>query len=329
MTLVKGLEGSLPACVLIVVHSSSKGLSYLSRILKGSTPLPVSLAEDGQPLEHGIVIAQSDRHLVVTPGRMRVTHGPKENGFRPAIDPLFRTAAAAYGPRVIGIVLSGGLDDGTSGLAEIKARGGLAIVQDPNDASVKSMPQSAIRLVDVDHVLPSAAIAPLLQRESRAPVEGAVAMGRSQDDPRVPGVETDIADLNSRLGPPSALTCPDCGGALWQVADRNLVRYQCHVGHRYSPESLVVFHDERVEGALWSAVRALEERADLRRRMASQTEAAGLAAVSESFGEQAQEATEQANRIRELLTRPGRDAADVLVEEEEVEQPRRKRRRQR
>jgi two-component system chemotaxis response regulator CheB len=328
MTLVKDLDVSFPACMLIVIHSSSKGLSNLARLLEGSTPLPVSLAEDGQPIDHGIFIAQPDRHLIITAGRMRVTHGPKENGFRPAIDPLFRTAAAAYGPRVIGIVLSGGLDDGTSGLMQIKARGGLAIVQDPAEARVRSMPESAMTFVDVDYVLPAAAIAPLLQQEARAPLEGAVAMGGNQDDPQVPGVKTDISDMNSRLGLASGLTCPDCGGALWQVENGSLMRFQCHVGHRYSPESLVALQDERVERALWSAVRALEERADLHRRMASQTEAAGLAAVSASFGEQAEEATEHANRVRDLLTRPGAGAGPVLVEKD-VEQSRRKRRRQR
>lgn len=190
------------------------------------------------------------------------------------------------------------------------------------------MPQSAITFVAVDHVLPAADIAPLLQREARTPVEGVVAMAGRQDDPQVPGVKTDIAGLTSRLGLASGLTCPDCGGALWQVDNGSLTRYQCHVGHRYSPGSLVVLQDERVEGALWSAVRALEERADLRRRMANQTEAAGLAAVSESFGEQAKEATEQANRIRDLLARP-RTGADTALVEEDIEQPRRKRRRQR
>jgi two-component system chemotaxis response regulator CheB len=123
----------------------------------------------------------------------------------------------------------------------------------------------------------------------------------SSDDPQLPGGKTHITRMNSQLGPPSGLTCPDCDGALWQVDDGKLVRFQCHVGHRYSPESLLMQHDDRVERALWTAVRALEERADLRRRMASQTEAAGLAAVSESFAEQAEAAEQQANQIRDVL----------------------------
>lgn len=302
ITLVSGLPRSFPACVLVVLHSSSESEGNLARVLERTSHLPVSVAVDGQAIEPGIFVAPPDHHLVVTPGQVRVTHRPKENGFRPAIDPLFRTAAAAYESRVIGIVLSGGLDDGTYGLQEVKAKGGLAIVQDPDDAEVTSMPRSAITHVDVDYVLPAAAISPLLARETQSPRQGAVVMGGSHDDPQLPGITTDITEMNSRLGPPSGLTCPDCGGALWQIEEGNLVRYQCHVGHRYSPESLVMHQDDRVEGALWTAVRALEERAELRRRMARQTEAAGLAAVSATFAEQAQEAEEQANEIRGVLT---------------------------
>jgi two-component system chemotaxis response regulator CheB len=156
-----------------------------------------------------------------------------------------------------------------------------------------------------------------------------VAMSRTlSDDPQLPGNKTDIARMNAQLGPPSGLTCPDCGGALWQIDEDKLVRFQCHVGHRYSPESLVMQQDDRVEDALWTAVRVLEERADLRRRMASQTEAAGLAAVAESFAQQAEAAELQANQIRDLLANPGTDAP--TTEAQTVELPaRRKRSRQR
>jgi two-component system, chemotaxis family, protein-glutamate methylesterase/glutaminase len=164
------------------------------------------------------------------------------------------------------------------------------------------MPRNAIDHVDIDYVLPAAAIHPLLCRETRLPPQGDVAMSRTpSDDPQIPGRKTDIARMNSQLGPPSALTCPDCGGALWQVDEDELVRFQCHIGHRYSPESLVVQQDHRVEEALGTAVRALEERADPRRRMASQTEAAGLAAVSAYFAEQAEAAEHHANQIRDVL----------------------------
>ena len=314
-TLVRALPSSLQACVLIVVHSSSESMGTLSKILGRSSQLPISIAEDGQSIEPGVFVAPVDQHLIVTPEAVRVTRGPKENGFRPAVDPLFRTAAEAYGPRVIGVLLSGALDDGVYGLSEIKAHGGLAIVQNPDDAEIPSLPRNAIAHVAVDHVLTAAAIASLLAMETRFPREGEVAMSRIDlDDPQLPGSKTDIADLNSTLGPASGLTCPDCGGALWQVKDGSLVRFQCHVGHHYSSDSLVTQQDDRVERALWTAVRTLEERAELRRRMASETAAAGLETVSESFAAQASLAEEQANQIRDVLSRPGAPAFASDVE---------------
>ena len=302
--LLTDLPASFQACVLVVVHSSAESPGHLARILGRDSRVPVSLAVDGQPLERGVFVGPPDHHLIVTQGTMHVTLGPKENGFRPAIDPLFRTAAHSCGSRVIGVVLSGALDDGACGLNDIKANGGLTIVQDPDEAEIASMPRNAIDHVDVDFVLPAAAIAPLLCRETQTPLEGDVAMGEDDlDDPQLPGGKTDIARMNSELGPPSGLTCPDCGGALWQIKEGQLVRFQCHVGHRYSPESLLTHQDDRVEAALWIAVRALEERAELRRRMSMQTEAAGLSAVSGGFAEQADAAQQHANQIRELLTR--------------------------
>jgi len=290
-------------------------MGTLSKILGRSSQLPISIADDGQPMQPGVFVAPVDHHLIVTPDAMRVTRGPKENGFRPAIDPLFRTAAQAYGPRVVGVLLSGALDDGVYGLSEIKAHGGLAIVQDPDDAEIPSLPRNAIARVAVDHVLTAAAIASLLATETRFPREGEAAMSRTDlDDPQLPGSRTDIADLNATLGASSGLTCPDCGGALWQVTEGNLVRFQCHVGHHYSSDSLVTEQDDRVERALWTAVRTLEERAELRRRMANEIEAAGLEAVSESFAAQARLAEEQANEIRDVLLRSGARASASDVE---------------
>jgi len=329
LTVLGGLPHSFDACILVVIHRSSDSPGNLARVLERASHLPVSVAIDGQAIERGVFVAPLDHHLVVIPDTVRVTLGPKENGFRPAIDPLFRTAARAYGSRVIGIVLSGGLDDGAVGLSEIKANGGLTVVQDPDDAEVSNMPRSALMHVEVDYILPAAEIGLLLWREAQQKPEGDAVMSQHDaDDPQLPGHKRDIAQMISEFGRPSGLTCPDCGGALWQVDAANLAHFQCHVGHRYSPESLVMQQDERVEGAMWTAVRLLEERADLRRRMADQTEAAGLAAVSESLTEQAIEAEEHANQIRDLIAGTGvRVPAPSLVRREPP--ARRKRARQR
>lgn len=329
-TVVSALPPSFGACVLIVLHSPAAPAGNLRRILERVSHLPVVIAKDEQDLEPGIVLARADQHMIVTaPNQIRLTSGAKESGFRPAIDPLFRTAAKACGSRVIGVILSGALDDGVYGLREIKARDGLTIVQDPDDAEISIMPRAALAHVDVDYVLPAAAIAPLLLRET-VPRQGEPTTGEDaeNDDPQLPGNKVDIARMNAELGPPSGLTCPDCGGALWQIEDGSLVRFQCHVGHHYSAESLAMHQDESVEQALWSAVRALEERAELRRRMASQTEAAGLAAVAESFATQARVAEEEADRIRSVLEDSGGSAP--MPDAEEAALPtRRKRPRQR
>jgi two-component system chemotaxis response regulator CheB len=182
--------------------------------------------------------------------------------------------------------------------------------------------------VTVDYILPASAIAPLLSRETASPLEGDVAMGETNHtDPQLPNHKTEIARMEGELGPPSGLTCPDCGGALWQVQAASLVRYRCHVGHAYSPDSLLDRHDDHVETALWTAVRALEERADLRKRMADQTATAGLALVSDAFAEQAQAAEHHADQIRSLLERSA--AARPSIEEPREPRVHRKGRRQR
>jgi two-component system chemotaxis response regulator CheB len=327
--LIAELPQAFPACLLVVVHSSAESDGNLARILSRASRLPVSIATDRHSIEPGIFVAPPDHHLLVAQGHIRVTHGPKENGFRPALDPLFRTAAQIYGSRVVGVLLSGALDDGVYGLREIQTRGGLVIVQDPDDAEIPNLPRSAINHVVVDHVLTAAAIAPLLAREIGLPPQGDVAMGGNDlDDPQLPGGKTNISEMNSKLGLASGLTCPDCGGALWQIQEGSMVRFQCHVGHHYSPDSLLTQHDDRVEKALWTAVRALEERAELRRRMAGQTADAGLSAVAESFAAQADSAEGQADEIRSVLLRSAEGEPTMNVEPVELP-PRRKHTRQR
>src|SRR5688572_18129818 len=168
-SVLQGLPASFSACVLIVVHSSPESAGGLAKVLSRSSHIPVTMATEGRPIERGIFVAPPNHHLIVTPGRMHVTLGPKENGFRPAVDPLFRTAAHAYESLVIGVILSGALDDGAYGMSEIKAAGGLTIVQDPGEADIDSMPRHAMRYVDLDYVVAAADIAPLLCRETAAP----------------------------------------------------------------------------------------------------------------------------------------------------------------
>src|SRR4051794_8041823 len=242
--LCRGLPEDLPAAVFVVVHTSPTSPGVLPAMLDRAGPFQAAHAEEGETIEHGrIYVAVPDAHLLLGPDRVHLTRGPKENGFRPAVDPLFRTAARWYGPRVIGVILSGGLDDGVEGLALIKKNGGIAIAQDPLEAAFPSMPEAAIEKCEVDHVARVSQIPAVLAeltREEVASEEVRMVRQRSKRDGRDPAEMGEKALKNqTRPGPPSGLTCPECGGALWETVDGELVRYRCHVGHSYTPSGLV------------------------------------------------------------------------------------------
>jgi two-component system chemotaxis response regulator CheB len=308
-TILERLPPSLPARVLIVVHGSPTATGVLPDVLDRSCPLPVAFASDGDGLTSGrVYIARPDFHLLVASGRVALTHGPREHGFRPAIDPLFRTAARELGPRVIGVVLSGALSDGTYGLSVIKHYGGVAIVQDPGDAIISGMPTSALNNVDVDHILRAADIAAAIERLTGrdAGSDGEPAMPCSKGPEPQSATEeteetTEVAEMKGLFGPPTGLTCPDCGGALWGAREERTLRYQCHVGHQYAPENLDAGQRDAIDGALWSAVRVLEGHAELKMRLSRRAEGARLMAAAEGFAEGARDAHEHAEQLRSLL----------------------------
>jgi two-component system, chemotaxis family, protein-glutamate methylesterase/glutaminase len=299
---IAGLPVDLPAAVFAVLHLSPFGRSALPAILGRASPLPAEHPVEGESIRRGrIYVAPPDRHLALEPERIRLSMGPTENGHRPAIDVLFRTAAESFGRRVIGVVLTGNLDDGTAGLALVKARRGIAIVQDPEEADYPSMPSSALRNVDVDHVLPIAEIGPLLDRLAREPFpdepESVLATESSEDRGREPAYEHEREG-----GSPSGFTCPDCGGALFESFSKKAsIHFRCRTGHAYSPESLVAKQAIGVEGALWAAIRALEERAALARRVEKRMHDVGRAVSMERFNERAQRAERHAETLRGVL----------------------------
>jgi two-component system, chemotaxis family, protein-glutamate methylesterase/glutaminase len=302
-TIVADLPRDLRAAVLVVLHLA-KGRSMLPEILTRAGCLPAIHPGDQDRLEYGrIYVARPDHHLVVGAGTVRVVHGPTENGCRPAIDPLFRSAARMYGPRVIGIVLTGGLDDGTAGLAAVKEAGGIAIVQDPDEAFAPSMPRSARALVAVDHVLPVREMGAMITELTREETE---------PQPSTPGVhvapmEPDLGESpmavneSDRPGKVSIFTCPECHGTLWEADDRGIVRFRCRVGHVYSAESMLAAQTDSVDRALWTALRSLEERAALTHRLAERARARKHNWVARAFEERALAADGHAAVIRELL----------------------------
>lgn len=308
--LVAGLPEGLPASIFVALHLPSHTKSVLPAILTHKGSLPAFTPEDGQAFERGcIYVAPPDRHMLVKRGHIRLVHGPRENGSRPAIDPLFRTAARAYGKRVVGVVLSGALDDGTAGLIAIKSQGGTAIVQDPDDARYSGMPASAIENCSVDYVLPASEIsAALVRLASEQVTEGGEEFVSDEMDHEADIAELDRDALHSahKPGLPSRFSCPECHGVLWEIDERDIHRFRCRVGHAYSPETLLAQQSDSVEAALWAGLRALEENAALMTRMAKRMEQLGNTTSAARFTQQGGNALERAETLRQLIL--GREA---------------------
>jgi two-component system chemotaxis response regulator CheB len=280
--LARRLPRDLPASILLTVHMSPESNSNLPTILRRAGELEVVFPRFSEPLQHGyIYVAPPNLHMTLEDGSLRLGDGPRENGARPAVDPLFRSAAEVAGPRVIGVILSGALDDGTNGLAAIKRRGGIAIVQDPNEAEFDGMPRSAIENVQVDYVLSVAEIAPLLVN----------LVGQQADPPltvpKLPAVPSGPKPGEAEKGWQLQFSCPDCGGVLLPVEGETL-NFKCEVGHLYSPITLLSEQSSHIEDALWTAIRALAEKARLSRQLAESMRARGFTLSAERFENQAQ-----------------------------------------
>ncbi len=304
-TIVGGLPADLPAAVLIVIHIPPLADSHLPEIITRSGHLPASHARDGETLQIGhIYIAPPDQHLLVRTGRIELSHGPRVNHSRPAIDTLFRSAARTYGPRVIGVLLSGALYDGTAGLVVIKDYGGLALVQDPDEAVVPSMPRSALSLVEVDAVLPSTQIGAELERAVYSPARRREGAAMVSDEERIGKIiARDIHEqaAGGRIDQETVYTCPECGGVMWQADPTEGGLFHCHIGHVYAPEALLSQKSEELEAALWTCVRLLRDQATLTRQAAKRSFSDKRGQVGERLEERAQMAERQAQIIRELL----------------------------
>jgi two-component system chemotaxis response regulator CheB len=329
--LVSDLTADLPASVFIVLHMAPHTGTALPRILDRRTRLPVGHPYDGESIEHGrVYVAVPDHHLIVGPGVVRSTNGPKENGHRPAVDTLFRSAAATYGPRVAGVILSGTRDDGTAGLRAIRACGGVAVVQHPDEALFPGMPQSAMADEQPDWVVPVAEIGPLLSElaHKELPHEGGSAGMPDDLDTELQWAHPDLtwpAPAGPPLGIPSGFTCPECHGGLWEIDDGHFPRYRCRVGHGFSADSLLITQRTDVEAALWTAYRALDERSALCRRLADRAKERQATITAEHFKAEATEVGRQAETLRKLLwprQAPGEaeTAESVMTDERRAEE---------
>ncbi|MFD1613067.1 chemotaxis protein CheB [Sphingomonas tabacisoli] len=298
------LPGDMPASLFVATHVPSQSSGYLADMLDRAGPLPVRQAIDGQPIERGhVYVAVPDRHLLLDDGTIRLGNGPRENMTRPAIDPLFRSAALSYGARAVGVVLSGMLNDGASGLWAIKSCGGTAVVQHPIDARADQMPLAALEAVSVDEVGSADDIGQILTRiaaseagEDRPPPEGLqleveIAAGRRLG-----------ADTLRRIADPSALSCPNCQGVLSEIRNGKPLRYRCQTGHAVTAERLVAANDE-VSQAMRIALRVMEERVTLVTRMAQDARQTGREAVAELYEARAEEYTNYAQVLRTAAVR--------------------------
>lgn len=299
--LVGGLPEDFPAAVFIVLHVWPGSVSLLPQILARATHLPVRAAQHGLKFERGnIYAAPADFHLFVDQEHMSVLRGPRENRTRPAINPLFRSAARAHGPRVIGIILTGTLDDGAAGLWAVKQCGGLAIVQ--ADAEFPEMPATACEGVAVDHHVPLIEIPPLLDRLTREPIEPstpAAPVVVQFDDESTKMTSSPQIKLDD-VGHRSVFSCPECNGALWELQEGTL-QYRCHVGHAYSAATLHAAQDATIEQALWTALRALKESATLDDRLATQSADHNLAEAARVYRASAHDKLVQADHLQQFL----------------------------
>jgi two-component system chemotaxis response regulator CheB len=311
--LFSGLSTDLNAALLVVLHIAPTSPGFLPEALSQVGPLPCLHPWQGQKFEKGqIYLAPPDHHMLIEArGTIRLSHGPKENRSRPAVDPLFRSAALAFGPDVIGVILTGNLDDGTAGLLAVKQSGGTTVVQSPADAEAPSMPRSAVRHVKIDYQVPLSEMAALLVRLTKErPRAGRRVMSDNLK------IESEIAaDSRSmlrgitKIGDPSIFTCPDCHGTLLRVRDESVVRFRCHTGHAFTAKSLLATLDESTEDAIWSAVRALQEGALLLEHLAQHARDAGQVEEGKALDQEAQTKLEQAELIRKSIPQLSQEQA--------------------
>jgi two-component system chemotaxis response regulator CheB len=316
LEILRGLDGEQGAGIFVVLHIPAQGGGALTNVIKRATTLPTEYAVAGERIVPGrVYVAPPDQHLSVDDEHVHVHRGPRENHCRPAIDPLFRSAARHHGPRVAAVLLSGALDDGTAGLLAVKRRGGLAIVQDPEEALHPSMPRSALANVSVDQVLGAKAIAPFLRAtlagwRARPPADPAVFDPLVEDETALQE-ESPTFVREIPPGHPSPFSCPECGGVLFERADVETPHFRCRTGHAYSPRTLAALQGTVYEDALWAGLRSLRERVALTRRMAERATSTGRVHSATILAERIEVLESHARSLEELLDRASHEGKNA------------------
>lgn len=303
MKLAADLPANLPASIFIVQHVAPQYPSAMAELLARSGPLPVETAVDRPEFQKGrMYVAPPDRHLMIDRSYAYLTRGPRENLARPSIDPLFRSAAVVHGPHVIGVILSGALDDGTSGLGAIKRCGGVAVVQDPDDARFPDMPRSAAENVDVDYSVPMSEMGTLLVRLAAgspgAPAPPSSELLMEVELARAGGGSAELLDSIGNL---AALTCEACGGPLWEIRNDKIVRFRCREGHSYTAKTLLTEQKDGIEQSLWAAVQTMDERVRVLERLVAHDERKGRTGALSTYQIRAKETKGYADHLRQFL----------------------------
>jgi two-component system chemotaxis response regulator CheB len=313
-----------PASVLVTIHLPRQFRSNLDAILENVGPLPASFAQDGEPLRKSrIYLAPPERHLLIDGKRVWLGTGARENHARPAIDPMLRSTAVCCGARSIGVILTGALSDGAAGLLALKQCGGRTVVQDPQDAVFREMPTTALSRVSPDCVAPLAEMPALLQKLVQQPAAQPVPVPLSlrYEVEIAKGSHMSMDDMD-RIGRRSVLTCPDCGGTMWEINEGHLVRYRCHVGHAYASELMSMALDENLRRTLATALRVLEERVALAKKLGTDAREHGHKTLANSWAIQAEELEQQAKAIRSSMARVDEMVARSQGDEQRTESER-------
>jgi two-component system chemotaxis response regulator CheB len=302
------LPEDLAAAIYIVMHVPATPPSILHSILQPRSRWPVLPAIDGALVRHGVItVAVSDYHMLFDQGRLRLTRGPRENRSRPSIDAALRSAALEYGPRCIGVVLTGNLDDGTAGLWMVKDRGGVTIAQDPDEAPYPSMPLSAIAHAQVDHRVRLAELPDLFAKLTSAPVGAPSPVSMAEGlaiEHRIAMGDNAMANGVLSLGSPSMNTCPHCHGTVMEVHGAGPLRYRCHTGHAFGPDSLLADIDRTIDDGLWTVLRSIDERQMLLEKLIQSAQVRGDESSAQEFARQAEDARQRGNEIRALVMEP-------------------------
>ncbi|AWB09141.1 chemotaxis protein CheB (plasmid) [Azospirillum humicireducens] len=302
-----GMPKGYAPTVFVVIHTSPTAPSVLPLLLDRIGWLPAFHPSDGEPIRPGhIHVAPPDRHLLVHRDHVLIRRGPRENRTRPAADPLFRSAGVAFGSRVIGIVLSGTLDDGASGLRAIHRCGGIGIVQDPSEAEWPGMPRSAIERGEPDHVVALDAMPELLVRLAAEPAPPSPPIPPDiATEARIAELEfSTVSDDTQAVAKATTLSCPECGGGLSEIRDGSVLRFRCRVGHAFSPDSMEEAQAEAMEKALWVALRTHEDRIELFQRLAAHARERGQPHLAANWDRQNRDARENAELLRSVLYKP-------------------------